>query len=644
MTALSSLAKAFFQTLRPPPKFSLSEWADANAVLSAESSAEAGRWKTLPYQREMMDSITDPSVESVVVMKSARVGYTKMLNHAIAFHIDHDPCSIMLVQPTIEDAEGYSKEEIAPMLRDTPCLSGRVSEAKSKSGENTILQKLFPGGTLGLVGANSPRGFRRVSRRVILLDEVDGYPVGGAGTEGDQVKLAIRRSEYFWNRTIVMGSTPLVKDTSRIEREFLLGDQRRRFLPCPQCGHFDYLVFREAGLEGNKKGHWLKFDTDEPMKAHFVCRANGCVIEHKSLRWMDARGEWRPTAVAQDPKRRSYHIWAAYSYSPNATWGQLAFEWTEAVKDATTLQTFVNTVLGETWEEEYSAKVGADSLEARAEPYSEGDSPWKAVILCAGVDVQGDRLEIVKTAYAEGEESWIVEHEVIRGDPARDEVWKQLDESLFRRHPHARGGTIPVHVAAIDSGGHYTHEVYNYVRTRANRSRETYVIATKGASQRNKPALSKPTKVDVNFRGQSMKNGAEVYLMGSDTIKTTIYGRLKHNEPGPGFMHFGDFLSREFYEQLTAEKKVTRYVKGMPVSEWTKKPGQRNEVLDCVVMAYAALQFLFTKYDRKSVWSQFERKLAVIAVNKTEKEGDRQPEKNTARLGGKGRGGFVSRW
>lgn len=189
----------------PPPSLSLSEWADQYAYLSAESSAEPGKWHTIPYQRGMMDAFTDPSIEQITIMKSARVGYTKIINNAIGYFIHYDPCPIMVVQPTIEDAAGYSKEEIAPMLRDTPVLEKLVSEARAKDSDNTIVQKTFPGGVLSMVGANSPRGFRRVSRRVVLFDEVDGYPAT-AGTEGDQIKLGIKRTEYYWYRRIAAGS------------------------------------------------------------------------------------------------------------------------------------------------------------------------------------------------------------------------------------------------------------------------------------------------------------------------------------------------------------------------------------------------------------------------------------------------------
>lgn len=543
-----------------------------------------------------MDSFTDPAIEEIWVMKSARVGFTKVLNAGLAYHIHQDPCSMMLVQPTIEDAEGYSKEEIDPMIRDVPVLRELVSNPKAKSSGNTILAKKFPGGVLGMVGANSPRGFRRVSRRVVAFDEIDGYPVTGAGNEGDQIKLGKRRAEYFWNRKIIGGSTPLIKDSSRIEALFLSGDQRRFFVPCPHCGQMQYLKWAN-----------LKWPEGKPREAFFVCEVNGCIIEHSEKRGMIEKGEFRATAVSTNPKIRTYHIWAAYSFSPNASWGQLAEEFVEAKKDAKLLQTFINTVLGETWEEEYSAKLEAHHLSERAELYSPDVAPEGVLIMTAGVDVQTNppRMEITRMGWGVNEEAWVLSHEVIHGDPARPEIWKQLDEVLGRKIKHEKYGTISLFGAAIDSGGDYTHEAYQYTRERKARN----YIAVKGASQKGKPLISSPTKVDINFKGVMSKKGGLVYIVGSDTAKDVIYGRLKFNEPGYGFIHFHVDLPQEYYEQLTAEKKVTRYSKGRAIKEWILPSGKRNEALDCFVYAYCFLHFVISKYDRKTFWEQMENRL-----------------------------------
>jgi phage terminase large subunit GpA-like protein len=595
---IESISEAFLDSLRPPAKLSLSMWADQYAFLSAESSAESGRWKTLPYQREIMDAITDPAIEQVTVMKSARVGYTKILNNTVAYYIHQDPCSILMVQPSDQDAEGYSKEEIAPMIRDTPCLQGIVSDAKAKDGSNTILQKMFPGGTLSLVGANAPRGFRRVSRRVVLFDEVDGYPAS-AGTEGDPIKLGIKRSEYFWNRKIVAGSTPLIKDMSRIERLFEQSDQRRYYVPCPTCNEMQYLKWRN-----------LKWAEGEPEKARFVCEINGCEIPHEKKRWMIERGQWRATGPFSG-KHVGFHIWAAYSYSPNSSWGQLAIEWLDAVKSPETLQTFINTVLGETWEEEYSAKVGADGLKSRVETYTPNMLPAGALVLVGSADVQDNRIAYSLYAFGRGEEEWLISHHEIYGDPSKPEIWKQLDDVVFRSYPHELGGEVHVSVFGIDTGGHHTHETYQWVRERRAKAPRTYVLALKGQSLRGKPAIGKPSRQDVNFRGKAIKHGVDLYMVGVDTIKSTMFGRLKHNEPGPGFIHFHADVQDDFFQQLTSEKQITRFVKGFPIREWVKKSGARNEALDTLVYTYAAMQFLYTRYNRNTIWEQFEKKLSI---------------------------------
>lgn len=591
---LLRLEKAAYRAFKPPEKLSLSEWADRNAFLSAESSAESGRWHTLPYQKGIMNAISDNRIEQITVMKSARVGYSKILNHTIGYHIHQDPCPIMLVQPTIEDAQGYSKEEIAPMLRDTPCLRGLVSEAKSKDGANTILQKQFPGGTLSLVGANSPRGFRRVSRRIVLFDEVDGYPQS-AGTEGDQIKLGIRRTEYYWNRTIVAGSTPTIKDFSRVERMYAQTDQRRYFLPCPHCSHMQYLKW------GN-----IRWTDNDPSTAAYACENCDTLIPHSKKRWMVERGEWRPTAPGNG-RHVGFHIWAAYSYSPNASWSNLVEEFLEAKNDAEQLKTFVNTVLGEVWEDEYASKIGADSLSERCstETYSHTIVPPEALALTIGCDVQDDRLSLSVWGWGREEEGWLIDRVKIYGDPSRPEVWKQLDTIVTAPYKTADEQERKVLICAIDSGGHHTHEVYQYARERASLG----VIAIKGMSTKGKPPIGKASKVDLNLKGKALKKGAEVFPIGTDTVKSLLFGRLKHNDPGAGYLHFYPTIGTEYFEELTAEKQILRFRNGYPERIWVKKSSQRNEALDELVYAYSSLHRLYQRMDRRTIWDQLERKL-----------------------------------
>ena len=615
MVSVDAVALKALEALRPPRRLRLSEWADEKFYLSAESAADPGRWRTLPYQREPMDAITDPRIEQVTFMKSARVGFTKILNAAVGYYMEQDPCPIMIVQPTIEDAQGYSKEEIAPMLRDCPALAGRVSEAKSRDSDNTILHKTFPGGSLSLVGANSGRGFRRVSRRVVGFDEVDGYPLS-AGVEGDPIKLGIRRTEYYWNRKIIAGSTPLLAGLSRIERLFLAGDQRRYYVPCTQCGHMDYLVFqREASEDGEPAGHFMHWPKGHPEQAHFTCRSCGGHIDHSEKRAIIQAGEWRGHAPFTG--HASFHIWAAYSYSPNATWGQLAAEFLEAnTGGPDQLKTFVNTVLGETWQERGDAPEW-ERLYQRREPYRVGTCPKGVLFLTAGVDVQKTRFVYEVVGWGRGKTSWSVDQGIIEGDTAdvSDKgPWPSLSALLQRRYLTYTGAELPILRLAIDSG-YNTQTVYNWARQKPL----TQVIAVKGVDSGN-VLVSTPSPVDVSANGRKLKRGYRVWPLAVNIAKSELYGWLQLQpltdeqraagaREAPGFCHFPEH-GEEYFRQLTAEQLVKRRARsGFVRLTWEPIPGRENHVLDCRVYARAAAAVVGLDRFQESDWSLLEQRI-----------------------------------
>jgi phage terminase large subunit GpA-like protein len=518
------------------------------------------------------------------------------------------------------------------MLRDVPALRGLVTDSKKdKTNSATVLLKSFPGGTLQMVGANSPRGFRRVSRRIVLFDEVDAYPA--TTTEGDQIKLGIKRSEYFWNRKIGLASTPTIRDFSRIEKWFQQGDQRRYFVPCPECGEFQALRWGQ-----------MKWEPNQPETAAYECENCKALIPHSRKRWMVERGEWRPTATPTRPGLRSYHIWAGYGYSPNSTWEQLVREFLEVKGDRDQLRTFVNTVLGETFEEDYAIKQSAEGLMARREEYEPGTCPEGVLLLTCGVDVQGgggaigERLAVSVWGWGRGEEAWLVWHQEIYGDPTRPEVWGQLDAVIQATWPRVGGGELKINQTAVDTGGHATHESYAYVRER----KAWGVVAIKGANTKGAPVVGKGRPMDVNLRGKVIKRGVMLYMLGVDAIKTTIYGRLRHNQSGPGTLHFGLAADDEFFRQLTAEKVQVRDLRGFPVREWVKKPGDRNEALDCCVYAYGALQLVARRYHRAKMWDQIEAQLAASQSQSGEAAAP-AAERKRRQLPSRP-GGFVSAW
>lgn len=573
--------------LRPPARLSLSEWADRYFVLSAESAAEPGRWRTLPYQRGVMDAITDPDVERISMMKSARVGFTKVIDAAIGYFMHQDPCPIMVVQPTVEDANGFSKEEIAPMLRDCDVLRELVGEQKTRISENTITHKTFPGGSLTMVGANSGRGFRRVSRRVVMFDEVDGYPAS-AGSEGDQIKLGIRRTEYYHNRKIIAGSTPLVAGASRIEKMFEAGDQRRYHIPCPSCGHRAPFAFRE---KADRSVHFMAWDDGAPETAHMVCGENGCIVEESHKIAMLEGGEW--VAAAEFTNHASFHIWAGYSLSPNATWPQIAAEFLEAVDHgAEALKTFVNTVLGETWQERGEAPDYARLYERR-ERYPIGEAPAGVDFLTLGVDVQQDRLVYEVVGWQIGtKRSWSVDAGLLWGDTADDQTWEQLDELVGRTFPRAGGDALPIAMAAIDSG-YRTQQVYGWCR----RYPMSRVMACKGvATARSMVGTASP--VDVTVRGKRLQRGYKVWPIGVALAKSELYGWLRLEAPADGDPYPSGWCAfpeydMEYFRQITAEHLVeVKKRTGFVIREWQMIPNRENHWLDCRVYARAAAAVL----------------------------------------------------
>lgn len=575
--------------LKPPPRLSLSAWADEHFRLSAESAAQPGRWRTLPYQRGILDAITDPLVTYVSVLKSARVGYTLMVSAAIGYYIHHAPAPILVVMPTVDDSKNFSKETVAPMLRDVPVLSKVVFEDAEERGpkdsSNTLQHKKFPGGILSLIGANSGAGFRRISRKVVIFDEVDGYPAS-AGSDGDPISLGTKRSEYFWDRKIIAGSTPLVAGSSRIERLFEQGDQRRYYVPCPHCGHFAPLVFR------GERGHRMEWPEGKPKEAFFSCQKNGCVIEHKDKRAMVEAGEWRAEKPHTEKEKAagglhvSFHIWAAYNYSPNAAWGEIANEFLEAKKDPQTLRTFVNTVLGETWQEQGEAPDW-ERLHGRREHYPVGVAPPEALVVTAGVDVQKDRFVFEVVGWGPGKESWSIDAGELYADTANEAEWSKLDELLARDF-----GGAAIRMLAVDSGFR-TNTAYNWAR----RHPLNRVIAVKGVASA-RAIIGTPSLVDVQVNGKRLARGYKVFTVGTDVAKGELYGWLKLPRPEegqpfpPGWCHFPEY-GEEYFKQLTAEHLVSKpNARGFTVHEWQVQPGRQNHWLDCRVYARAAAQLL----------------------------------------------------
>src|ERR1700730_5436588 len=415
--ALRRVMKRVFAAFAPPPELTVSQWADRERRLSPEASAEPGMWDTgrTEYLRDVMDAMNDPATTRVVCIKGSQVGWTEALNNVLGYLISEDPGPVLVIQPSLEMAEAWSKDRLSPMLRDTPCLAGKVHSPLTRDSGNTLRQKTFTGGRLAIVGANSAAGLASRPIRIVIADELDRFPVS-AGSEGDPLSLAAKRQLTFWNRKTLLGSTPLLKDTSAIWREWLSSDQRRYFVPCHACGHEQALVWSNVKWDKADDGRHL------PSTAHYVCEECGSVWTDADRHDAVTKGRWistNPDAVGT----AGFHI--PGFLSPWLALADIVSEFLAARKDPALLQVFVNTVLGEPSEPSQESVEGS-SLLRRGEVYGQESIPNQVLLLTAGVDVQADRLEVQIVGFGAFEESWMVRYEVLPGDPQQGAVWKLL--------------------------------------------------------------------------------------------------------------------------------------------------------------------------------------------------------------------------
>lgn len=564
--ALYSLFKCIAKSVAPPKKLKVSEWADSFRQLSSEASAEPGQWNTdrAPYQRGIMNAVNDPEVDTVIVMSSAQVGKTELILNTIGYYVDYDPSPILLLQPTLEMAEAFSKDRLAPMFRDTTALKNKLGDPKARNSGNTLLHKTFPGGHITMAGANSPSSLASRPIRILLADEVDRYPVS-AGTEGDPLNLAAKRTTTFWNKKKVYVSTPTIKGASRIEAEYEDSTMEEWCLPCPHCGSIQPLTWGQIRFE------------DITMEC-IHCRERASEFE-----WKANAGIW--VARKEHPNKRGFHL--NELASPWKRWEEIISDFREAKKNTETFKVWVNTSLGESWEEKGDI-ADEEMLIKRRERYN-CQVPKDVLVLTAGVDTQDDRLEVEVVGWGKGKESWGIEYKVFYGDPAQNVVWQQLDEYLNRDFKYEDGSGLRISCACIDSGGHFTTEVYKFCKTKEHRR----IFAVKGQGGEGKPLVGKASR--------SNREGVALFNLGVDTGKETLLSRLKIDFEGEGYCHFPIESDRgydeTYFKGLTSEKRVIKYYRGRPKIEWVKRSGTRNEPLDLRNYATAALEILNPNFE-----------------------------------------------
>lgn len=575
-SVLPDLGERVRRGVKPRDLLTVSQWADRHRELKSGTNAP-GRWNTqlTPYLEEIMDALSEHSpVRQVTFIKSSGVGGTEAMYNWLGYIMHHlQNKDLLVVVPTLELRDRSFNPRLAKMLDESAALAELVSRAsRSKSNRGDLLEY---GARARIIkaGANSPDSLRSDHLPYVICDEVDAFPwdVGG---EGDPMTLIENRQRTFSRAKTYLVSTPTLAGQSRIDLQYQRSDRRRYFVPCPHCAEFQHLEFG-----GKDKPHGLKWRTapqadddhglPQVVSAWYVCRECGDEIDEGHKADMLAKGRW----IAERPSiklHRGYHINALYAPTGlGLNWRAVAQKWINSQGDTAELKGFVNTYLGEVWEEQGDS-IENLSLISRLEEYAAESLP--IALIAAGVDVQKDRIEASIVGWGVGEEGWLIDHIILDGDTAQPEVWEDLDAAL-----RAAG----VDFAAIDSG-YNASMVYGFVESRR------WAVAIKGVTGMHRPLIEDEKRRKQRLRTRR-KKGAAVEPLGVDQGKALIYARLKMTNPGPGYVHFrrDAAFDDEYFSQLAAEKLVTRFKGHRPQHEWVKlRP--RNEALDCLVYALAA--------------------------------------------------------
>ena len=592
--AIKAAVRLGLESLRAEPPQRLGDWARDHFKLAGESSHTKGAWVAWAFQVGILDFMSDDQIEELDVVKSKRVGYTKMVTAYVAYNVAHRRRKQALWQPTDDDRDSYVKSEIDPVLdplTGVPAVNKARRRGKG-AREETIKYKPFRDSALHLLGGKASRAYRRITVAVAILDEISKFD-RSIEKSGPPRGLARGRLEGAPYPKLVCGSTPLLKGLCHIEDAVEEAEGLVRFhIECKHCGAEHPLMWG-----GKDKAHGFKWERGNPASVRHVCphcRASitqadympggtpvggAWVCERTGKRYGTDR-VWRDNKgmPCRPPRSLAVHVWTAYS--PQRAWSDIVAEFENALKalekgDVGPMQLFVNETLGETWELA-GERTDEHALQARAEPYKLCTVPRGALILTVGVDVQRNRWEITVYGWGRGLESWVVDVAVLEGNPAVDEEWGAVLEYLQRRYPQDAGGlTMGISATSIDSSDQ-TQAVYSWVSKAQHMLKNLRAIKGDGGEG---PILGPSSLQEINWRGRKVARGIKLWRVGVDSAKDLLLGQLSIQQPGPGYVHFSDELPREFYEQLTAEQRVLARVNGREAYRWIKRR-PRNEQLD----------------------------------------------------------------
>ncbi|WP_162166219.1 terminase gpA endonuclease subunit [Campylobacter fetus] len=551
------------------PRMTLTQWSESKRILSRESSSNYGRFKAFSYQREPMDTISNPKNRKIVLLWASQLGKSEMINNTLGYFIDQEPSTILFMLPNEIDAEDYSKRRLAPMFRDCDDLNKLIN---ANDANNTILIKNFKGGNLALVGSNSVSKLASKPIKVLLVDEADRCE---KTKEGDSVKLAEKRTITFSDRKIIISSTPTLKGSSRIESEFLNSDQRHFYVKCPHCDFSQTLKFEHIVWDKKEGGE------HDYGSVRYKCAECGALLSEQEKNEMVKRGEW----IAKNSTAQTIGFFLNALYSPFFTLVDIVRDFVESKDDQDKLQTFINTIKAESFEPPSVTFADDDFLE-RLEAWDSSNIPAKVEFITAGADIQDNRIEINFIGWADGFEAFNIEWVQIWGNTDQDEVWAKAFTQIHQKFTREDGKELSISIGLIDSGFR-PERVYKFC------SASKRLVATKGASE---------TSTKADFLGKlKMINKSKFMSIGTYKGKNELFRLLSVKEEGAGYWHYSRKYTNQFFLQLTAEKvEKVKNARGYDQLRW-KKIRDRNEALDISVLALAGAKILKAKKRKRII-------------------------------------------
>jgi phage terminase large subunit GpA-like protein len=561
MTTAREVTDKVLRSFVPPPHLSISEWAEDNITVSSGNNRGMRFSRDfMPYQNEIMDCVTDPTIDRIVIRAAARSGKTFCITDIMAYFIAHDPQPILYMRPADADVQKFSKEELASLILNTPGIREKIDVNKATYD---FLQ--YPGGSLRLVGCNSAGKLAGYGVKICLMDEIDKYlPIPGFGNPADLAEE--RTAEYaLYGRKIIYISTPTAMGEGVDALYETRSDMRVFLVPCIHCGFEQELEFKN-----------VKFDHCREALDDIYYECTGChqrISDSQRLTMM-RRGRWEATR----PDRTGFAGFRlSRLYSPLATMESIVRDFLTKKDNYLTLRQFVNDVLGEAWDENKDVKASTNQLYNRREHF-EHEVPRGVAFLTMGIDVQGNPdsdkswLEYEVAGWGKDAEKWVIEHDLLYGSPSDPAIWTEVLRRASRQYQTWAGPLMGITRIGIDTQGGYTNEVKAFLRGRQPR-----FIGLEG--KKNRPGAPLLTK-----RKNKKITSWEV---GTDSAKDTIFAILGVNPlpggaPTPNCYHFPDTLDEEYFQSLLSEKKVEKIVGGVKIKKYYQTR-TRNEVLDLSV-------------------------------------------------------------